>query len=188
MSSTTTPSGASERRHCQCLCSPLRPRSRAGVFRRREGPASQSPPGTPPSFSRACPLVMYEAFPRPVDSLPPTRLWYGSASPSSLPTSSLLQSSKRGGYVFQGVRTCFPGAIDTEFGHRNSFVFLTESLIHGDPVNRGVRTSFPGRDRVPVRPLCFPRPAQLRCARALFQSGLSLRYCVCGLSFGPLCA
>ena len=32
----------------------------------------------------------------------------------------------RGGYVFQGVRTCFPGAIDTEFGHRNSFVFLTE--------------------------------------------------------------
>ena len=32
--------GASERRHCLCLCSPLRPRGRAGVFRRREGPAS----------------------------------------------------------------------------------------------------------------------------------------------------
>ena len=48
--SPTTPSGASERRHCQCLCSPLRPRGRAGVFRRREGPASQSLLGTPPSF------------------------------------------------------------------------------------------------------------------------------------------
>ena len=81
-----------------------------------------------------------------MDSLPPTRLWYGSAYPSSLPTSSLLQASIRSGYVFQGVRRCFPGAIDTEFGHRNSYVFLTESLIHGDPVNRGVRTGFPGRD------------------------------------------
>ena len=48
LSSTTTPSGASERRHCQCLYSPLRPRGRAGVFRRREGPASQS-------FSRGSP-------------------------------------------------------------------------------------------------------------------------------------
>ena len=102
------------------------------MFRRREGPASQSLPGTPPSFSLACPLVTYEAFPCQVDSLPPTPLWYGSASPSSLPTSSLLQASMRSGYVFQGVRTCFPGAIDTEFGHRNSFVFLTESLIHGE--------------------------------------------------------
>ena len=81
-----------------------------------------------------------------MDSLPPTRLWYGSACPSSLTTTSLLQASMRGRYVFQGVRRCFPGAIDTEFGHRNSYVFLTESLIHGDPVNRGVRTSFPGRD------------------------------------------
>ena len=53
--STTTPSGASERRHCQCLCSPLRPRSRAGVFRRREGPASQSLPGAPPSFFSSLP-------------------------------------------------------------------------------------------------------------------------------------
>ena len=114
-------------------------------------PAARVPPrspcpGHPLRFSRACPLVTYEAFPCPVDSLPPTRLWYGSACPSSLPTSSLLQASMRGGYVFQGVRRCFPGAIDTEFGHRNSYVFLTESLIHGDPVNRGVRTSFPGRD------------------------------------------
>ena len=50
MSSTTTPLGASERKHCQCLCSPLRPRGRAGVFRRRGGPASQSLPGTASSF------------------------------------------------------------------------------------------------------------------------------------------
>ena len=48
LSSTTTPSGASERRHCQCLSSPLRPRGRAGVFCRREGPGSQS-------FSRGSP-------------------------------------------------------------------------------------------------------------------------------------
>ena len=46
--SSTTPSRASERRHCQCLSSPLRPRGRAGVFRRREGPTSQS-------FSRGSP-------------------------------------------------------------------------------------------------------------------------------------
>ena len=46
--SSTTLSGASERRHCQFLSSPLRPRGRAGVFRRREGPASQS-------FSRSSP-------------------------------------------------------------------------------------------------------------------------------------
>ena len=38
--SSTTPSGASERRRCLCLCSPLRPRGQSGVFRRREGPAS----------------------------------------------------------------------------------------------------------------------------------------------------
>ena len=50
MSSTTTPLGASERKHCQCLCSPLRPRGQSGVFRRREGPASQSLPETPSSF------------------------------------------------------------------------------------------------------------------------------------------
>ena len=48
LSSSTTPSRASERRHCQCLSSPLRPRGRAGVFRRREGPTSQS-------FSRGSP-------------------------------------------------------------------------------------------------------------------------------------
>ena len=46
--SSTTPSGASERRHCLCLCSPLRLRGRTGVFRRREGPASLP-------FSRASP-------------------------------------------------------------------------------------------------------------------------------------
>ena len=145
--SPTTPSGASERRHCQCLCSPLRPRGRAGVFRRSKSPASQFLLGTPPSFfsrlSFACVRVV---LPRPVDSLPPTRLWCGSASPTSLPTSSLLQASMRGGYVFQGVRTCFPGAIDTEFGHRISYVFLAESPIHRDPVNLGVRKSFPRRD------------------------------------------
>ena len=140
--SSTTPLGASERKHCQCLCSPLRPRGRAGVFRRREGPASQSLPGTPSSFFSRLSF----AFVRGVS----TSGGFAAADPSlvrtSLPTSSLLQASMRGGYVFQGVRTCFPGAIDTEFGHRNSYVFLTESPMHRDPVNRGVRTSFPGRD------------------------------------------
>ena len=52
-------------------------------------------PGQPLCFSPGCPLVTYEAFPRPVDSLPPARLWYGSASPASLPTSSLLQATTR---------------------------------------------------------------------------------------------
>ena len=117
------------------------------MFCRREGPASQSLPGTTPFvFLVLARWLRTRRFHAPVDSLPPTRLWYGSAYPSSLTTSSLLQVSMRGGYVFQGVPTCFPGAIDTKFGLRNSFVFLTESLIHGDPVNRGVRTSFPGRD------------------------------------------
>ena len=72
-------------------------------------------PGQPLRFSLASPLLTYEAFPRPVDSLPPTRLWYGSASPASLRTSSLLQASTRGGYVFQGVRTCFRGATEYQF-------------------------------------------------------------------------
>ena len=140
LSTTTTPSGASERKHCQCLSSPLRPLGRAGVFRRREGPASQSLPGTPPSFFSSLPAG------------------YVRGVSMSGGFAALLQASMRGGYVFQGVRMCFPGAIDTEFGHRNSYVLLTESLIHGNPVNRGVRTSVPGRDRVPVRPLCFRGP------------------------------
>ena len=43
----TTPSGASGPRHCLCECPPLRLRGRTGVFRRREGPASQPSSGTP---------------------------------------------------------------------------------------------------------------------------------------------
>ena len=144
--SSTTPSGASERKHCQCMCSPLRPRVEQACSAAARVPPRSPCPGHPLRFPLGCPLLTYEAFPRPVDSLPPTRFWYGSASPTSLPTSSLLRASMRGGYVFQGVRTCFPGAVDTEFGHRNSHVLLTESPIHGDPVNRGVQTSVPGRD------------------------------------------
>ena len=69
----------------------------------------------------------------------------------------------------------------TEFGHRNSFVFLTESLIHGDPVNRGVRTSFPGRDRVQFD-LSGSKAAQLRCASPSRSATARSR---CPRSFGP---
>ena len=88
----------------------------------------------------------------------------------------------RGGYVFQGVRRCFPGAIDTEFGHRNSYVFLTESLIPGDPVNRGVRTSFPRTRLSTSSTSLFPRPAQLRCASP---SRSATAHSRCPRSFGP---
>ena len=102
--------------------------------------------------------------------------------PSSLPTSSFLPASTRGGYVFQGVRTCFPGAVDAEFGHRNSYVLLTESPIHGDPVNRGVRTSFPGRELSTSSTSLFPRPAQLRCTSPSRSATARSR---CPRSFGP---
>ena len=86
----------------------------------------------------------------------------------------------RGGYVFQGVRRCFPGAIDTEFGHRNSYVFLTESLIHGDPVNRPDEFS---RTRSSTSSTSlFPRPAQLRCASP---SRSATAHSRCPRSFGP---
>ena len=92
-----------------------------------------------------CPLLTYEAFQRPVDSLPPARLWYGSASPTSLPTSSLLQATTRGGYVFQGGRTC-PSAFGIEYSDRIQYVLTSVYMFRGEPINRGVRTSFPGRD------------------------------------------
>ena len=107
--STTTPSGASERRHCQCLCSPLRPRSRAGVF-----PAARVPPRSP---SPGAPLLRvlvlrYEASSHVrVDSLPADPFW----GPSSLRHQAyvfvvLLSSYMRGEVrVNQGVRTCLPG-------------------------------------------------------------------------------
>ena len=156
--STTTPSGASERRHCQCFCSPLRPRGRAGVFRRREGPASQSLPGTPPSLFSRLPA----GYVRGVS----TSGGFAAADPSLVWVRFPYVSA----YVFTFAGVCsrwvrVPGRPDVFPGRDRHRVWPSqlichphESLIHGDPVNRGVRTSFPGRDREPVRPLCFQGP------------------------------
>ena len=102
------------------------------------------PPRDSLCFSLGCPLVTYEASPRPVDSLPPARLWYGSASPTSLPTSSLLQASTRGGYVFQGGRTCFPSAFDIEYSDRIQHVLTSVYMFRGEPIIQGVRMCSPG--------------------------------------------
>ena len=145
MSSTTTPLGASERQHCQCLCSPLRPRGRAGVFRRREGPASQSLPGTPSSsFSRLSVGYVRGVSTSGGFAAAGPVLWYGSASPTSLPSSSLLPASMRGGYVFQGRRTCFPSAFDVVYGDRIQYVLTSVYMFRGKPIIQGVRTCFLG--------------------------------------------
>ena len=115
--------------------------------------------GTPPSFSLACPLVTYEAFPCTVDS--------PAADPPLVRVRFPLRLCLRLHFCRRlcAVGTCSrasgrvsPGAIDTEFGHRNSFVFLTESLIHNDPSTGASGRVFPGRDRVPVGPLWFQGP------------------------------
>ena len=161
LSSTTTPSGASERRHCQCLSLHFDHGVEQACSAAARVPPRSPLPGTPPSFSPVlCLRYVRGVFSSRVDSLPPSGSGTGirSSLRLSLRVHRCAGVLHAGRYVNRGVRTCFPGAIDTEFGHRNSFVFLTESLIHGDPVNRGVRTSFPGRDRVPVRPLWFQGP------------------------------
>ena len=60
---TTTPSGASRLRASLCSSLPLRPRSRPGVFRRREGPSSLPISGHPFLARLALFWFPYEATP-----------------------------------------------------------------------------------------------------------------------------
>ena len=104
--STTTPSGASERRHCQCLCSPLR----HGVEQACSA-AAKVPPRSP---SLGAPLlrVLVLSLRYEASSLPEgcrRRIRLRSVLPSSSSTCSSLCSPTRGEDVNRGDRTCLPG-------------------------------------------------------------------------------
>ena len=50
----------------------------------------------------------------------------------------------RGGYVFQGVRTCFPGAFVIEYCVPIQYVLTSVYMFRGEPIIQGVRMCFPG--------------------------------------------
>ena len=115
------------------------------MFRRREGPASQSLPGTPSSFfSRLSVGYVRGVSTSGGFAAAGPSLVFGSASPTSLPTSSLLQASTRGGYVFQGGWTCFPPAFVIEYCDRIQYVLTSVYMFRGEPIIQGVRRCFPG--------------------------------------------
>ena len=90
------------------LGTPLRPRGRIGVFRRREVLLASPSRASPSSASSRSAFLTYEAFPHAEERRLRIRASCGSALPSSGPTSSFLSSSMRMQYLFGGGRTCFP--------------------------------------------------------------------------------
>ena len=129
------------------LSTPLRPRGRIGVFRRREGPPRQSISDTP--FFR---LWLFGLFSFMRRSLMPRGAACGSTflvGPFSLLLDLRLRHCARlcAGSTCTGADGCaFPSATAWVFMHRIAYVIALDRLFRGVVLHPGDRTCFPGRD------------------------------------------